>query len=133
MPLAVVLAMTLVVNGFSAGSPPQAAVKAEIKTITSENWEQEVLNARGPVVVFFWATWSGPSKQQLPILQDVANDYAGKASVGKVEADANDLLLHRVGVSNIPTIRIYKGGQLVQSILGLVPKKALVAALNKHL
>jgi thioredoxin 1 len=125
--------MTLLISAFSAGYPPQAAAKAEIKAITIENWEQEVLEPRGPVVVFFWATWSGPSKQQLPIFQDFANDYAGKASFGKVEADANDLLLHRVGVSNIPTIRIYKGGQLVQSIQGLVPKKALATALNRHL
>ncbi len=93
----------------------------------------EVLQARGPVVVLFWATWNSPSKQQLPIVQELATDYAGRISVGKVDADLNELLLHRLGVTNFPTIRIYKDGKLVQAIQGLVPKKALAAAVNRYL
>ena len=125
--------MTLLGNAFSAGYPPQAAAKAEIKVITNENYDQAVVQSRGPMLVFFWATWSGPSKQQMPIIQQIASDYAGKVTVGKVEADANDLLLHRIGVSNIPQIRIYKDGKLVQTIEGLVPKKALTTALSRYL
>ncbi len=97
---------------------------AEI-TITKENFEQEVLKADKPILVDFWATWCGPCRMVGPFIEQLAQEYDGRAIVGKCDVDQDEELSARFGVRNIPTILFVKDGQVVDKQVGAASKAVL--------
>ena len=101
--------------------------------ITSENFDQEVLNSDIPVLVDFWAPWCGPCKMLGPVIAHLAEDYEGKVKVGKCNTDDYTDLAIEYNVSSIPAVKLFKGGELVDESLGFVPIEKLKAMIDTHL
>jgi thioredoxin 1 len=101
--------------------------------VTDATFEQEVLKSGTPVLVDFWATWCGPCKMIAPIVEELAVEFAGKIKFGKVDVDSNQQIAMQFGIRSIPTLLIFKGGRVVDQLVGAVPKNKLVDLLNKHL
>ena len=101
--------------------------------IGSEEAFDKLIGADTPVLVDFWATWCGPCRMIAPIVEEIANVYAGKAIVAKVDVDEQGELAQRYRVMNIPTLMLFKQGQLVDKAIGARPKVALEQMLNKAL
>ena len=101
---------------------------AEI-TITEQNFENEVLKADKPVMVDFWASWCGPCRMLAPVVQQIAEERAGQIVVGKVNVDEQPGLAQRFGIMSIPTVLVFKNGEITGSSLGYVPKANLEALL----
>lgn len=101
-----------------------------VKTYTDENFGEEVLKSTQPVVVDLWAPWCGPCKMLGPILEDVAPEYDGKASIGKLNVDDNPTTASTYGVVSIPTILFFKNGEVVDQQIGLLTKDALKAKID---
>ncbi|MBR6524863.1 MAG: thioredoxin [Clostridia bacterium] len=99
-------------------------------TITKANFEQEVLNSDKPVLLDFWAPWCMPCRMIAPIVEEIAEDTAGKAVVGKVNVDEEGELAMKFGVASIPTLIVFKGGQEVKRVVGVQSKAALLALLD---
>jgi thioredoxin 1 len=99
---------------------------------TSENWQKEVEQSEIPVVVDFWAVWCGPCRQLGPVIDRIADQFAGKVKVGKLNVDeANDLAV-KYGIINIPRVLIFKGGdQPKKTLVGLTSEREIVAAINE--
>lgn len=104
-----------------------------IVNTTDANFDQEVVNSDQPVLVDFWAAWCGPCKAIAPILEELADDYQGKVKVVKVDVDENPETASRFGIRSIPTLMVFKGGEKVDTVMGLQPKADLAALLDKHL
>lgn len=102
---------------------------AEVK-ITKENFEEAVLQSRLPVLVDFWATWCGPCRMLAPILEELAEEYADTAVIGKVNVDEEPELANRFGITSIPTILLFKDGQISATSVGYRPKEQLEALLR---
>jgi len=102
-------------------------------TITEASFDQEVLKSDLPVMVDFWAVWCGPCKVLGPIVEELANDYAGKLKVGKVNVDENNALAAKYGVMSIPTLKFFKGGKLVGEMIGAAPKASIESEIKKHI
>lgn len=100
--------------------------------ITDSNF-QEIIAGDKPVVIDFWAEWCGPCRMIGPIVEELANDFAGKAVVGKCDVDENNEVATKFGVRNIPTIIFLKGGQVVDKQVGYCSKEVLAEKLNKIL
>lgn len=100
-------------------------------TFTDDNFENEVLKADSLVIVDFWAAWCGPCKMIAPVIEELANDYEGKVKVGKLDVDENQQAAVKYGVRSIPTVLFLKGGQVVDTIIGAVPKAAFVEKIEK--
>jgi thioredoxin 1 len=98
---------------------------------TDAEFEKDVLKAEKPVLVDFWAEWCTPCLVQGPIVDEVAKEFAGKAIVGKLNVDENMNTAQTYGVMSIPTVMIFKGGQLVKQFVGVQSKETLVNELNK--
>jgi thioredoxin 1 len=105
----------------------------KVMAFTDANFDQEVLQSDIPVLVDFWATWCAPCKAIAPLVDTVADEYAGKIKVGKVNVDENQATPGKFGVRGIPTLILFKGGIVVDQIVGAVPKSQLDALLAKAL
>ena len=103
---------------------------ANIITATSQNFPAEVIGSGQPVLVDFWAEWCGPCKMIAPVLDELATEYAGKAKIAKVNIDDHQDLAVQFGIQSIPTLLVFKGGQVVNQSVGAKPKGALKQVLD---
>jgi len=101
--------------------------------LTEQNFQSEVLDSTVPVLVDFWAEWCGPCRMLAPTIDKLAAEFAGRAKVGKLDTDAGREVALKYGISAIPTVIIFKGGQPVQKFVGLRAEKELRAALENAL
>jgi thioredoxin 1 len=101
--------------------------------ITDSNFDQEVLKAKEPVLVDFWAPWCGPCQFTNPIIEELGGEYKGKIKVAKVNVDENPQTAQKFTVMSIPTFLIFKGGIIVDSLIGVAPKDEFVRRLEKVL
>jgi thioredoxin 1 len=100
--------------------------------ITDSNFE-EIIASNKPVLVDFWAEWCGPCRMVGPIVEELATDYDGKAVVGKVDVDANPEVSAKFGIRSIPTLLVFKGGEIVDKQIGAVPKNVLSQKLEAQM
>jgi len=100
---------------------------------TDLNFDTEVLKSDVPVLIDFWAVWCGPCRLIAPVIEELAGEYQGKAKIGKLDVDNNQQSAINYGVRSIPTLLIFKGGKVVDTIIGAVPKANIVQKLNSHL
>jgi len=102
----------------------------KVKTFTDNNFDDET--SKGVVLVDFWAEWCGPCRRLAPTVDALANDYDGKVTVGKLNVDENPNTSARFSIRGIPTILIFKGGEIVESVVGLADKDHLKTLIDKH-
>jgi len=98
--------------------------------VNQSNFEAEVLKSSQPVVVDFWAPWCGPCRSMAPVIEELSNDFAGKAKVTKLNVDENQALAGQFGVMSIPTLIFFKDGKAVDTVVGFTPKNKLSEKLN---
>jgi len=106
---------------------------AEVQYVTESNFQNEVLNAEKPVLVDFTAAWCQPCKMIDPIVKQLAQDWDGKVKVVKLDADQNPNIMMQYGVLGIPTLMLFKSGQVKERVTGYQPKDKLAMKINPHL
>ncbi len=99
--------------------------------LTDDNFESEVIGSDVPVLVDFWAEWCMPCKMIAPTIDELANEFHGKVKVGKVDTDANRDVSVKFGINAIPTVMLFKGGEVIQKFVGVTPKAEFATALNQ--
>jgi thioredoxin 1 len=102
-------------------------------TVTDASFADDVLNSDKPVLVDFWATWCGPCRMVAPVLEEIAGEHADKITVAKLDVDANPTVARDYQVLSIPTLMVFKGGEVVKQIVGAKPKAALLHDLSDYL
>ncbi|HZP00192.1 MAG TPA: thioredoxin [Terriglobia bacterium] len=100
---------------------------------TDANFEQEVLKSDKPVIVDFWAEWCGPCRMMAPAVEALASEYAGRVKVGKLNVDENQSVTARYSIRSIPTLLLFKDGQIREQLVGATSKENLARLLDKHL
>jgi thioredoxin len=103
---------------------------AKPQAVTEQSFETEVLKADLPVLIDFWAEWCGPCRMVAPIVEELAGEYAGTLKVMKVDVDDNQNLAMRYNIMSIPTLGVFKGGQMIERIVGYMPKQELKRRLD---
>jgi thioredoxin 1 len=103
------------------------------KAVTEREWETEVLQSPTPVLVDFWAIWCGPCRLIAPIVEELATQYAGKLKVLKVDVDQEQSLAIRYGIMSIPTLLLFKGGRVVEQIVGAQSRNVIEERVRRHL
>ncbi len=103
------------------------------KNFTTSNFQEEVLNSDKPVLVDFWAEWCGPCKMIGPLIEELATEYDGKAVIGKLNVDENPDVAGTYGIRSIPTLLVFKGGEIVDRIVGAVPKNSIAQKIDNQL
>ncbi|OIO64871.1 MAG: thioredoxin [Candidatus Marinimicrobia bacterium CG1_02_48_14] len=101
-----------------------------VKEFTDGNFEAEVINSDLPVLVDFWAVWCMPCKMVAPIVADMAVEYAGKIKVGKLDVDKNPGIAVKYGIRSIPSLLIFKKGEVAQMVIGAVPRQQIIAKIE---
>ncbi len=104
-----------------------------VANVTDATFEEEVLKASVPVLVAFWAPWCGACKAVAAVVEDLAKEFTGKLKVVKVNTDENPKTAQAYGIRGIPSLYVFKKGQVVEQVVGAVPKSTLSAAVNKHI
>jgi thioredoxin 1 len=102
-------------------------------TITDQNFTEEVTNSNLPVLIDFWAVWCGPCRAIAPIVEQLAGDYDGKVKIGKLDVDENPETAVKFGVRSIPTLLLFKNGQVVDTIIGAVQKQVIVQKITPYI
>lgn len=105
----------------------------QIVAVSDDSFETDVMNAELPVLVDFWAEWCGPCKMIAPILDDIAKSYEGRLKVAKINIDDNAATPQKFGVRGIPTLMLFKNGELESTKVGAISKSQLTAFLDSHL
>ena len=103
---------------------------AGVPDFTDNNFETEVLTSDQPVLVDFWAPWCGPCRQLAPLVDELAREYSGDVKVGKMNIDESPNTPQRYGVTSIPTLMVFRGGQPIQTVVGVQPKSRLKQILD---
>jgi thioredoxin 1 len=111
----------------------EMAESENVVEVTDDTFEQQIVGAPGLAMVDFWAVWCGPCRLIAPIVQTLADEYAGQLTVGKVDVDANQQVAARFGIRSIPTILFFKDGQMVDQVVGAVPRPALEGKIKQLL
>lgn len=106
---------------------------SSLEAITEDNFENSVLKSNLPVLVDFWAAWCGPCKALAPKLEEISTSYAGKVKIVKLDVDANQNIAAQFGIRGIPALILFKGGQMVDQIVGNQPKEVIEKLINKVL
>lgn len=106
---------------------------SQLQLVSDDGFDMEVLKSEVPVLVDFWATWCGPCRMITPLIEELADEYAGKAKMVKVDVDSSQKTAMTYGIRSIPTLLIFKEGQVVDSIIGAVPKQQIESRLKEHI
>jgi thioredoxin 1 len=108
-------------------------MSATTAQVTDASFKDDVLDSELPVLVDFWAPWCGPCRMVAPVVDEIAQQYAGKVKVVKLNTDDNPNTASQYGIRSIPTLMIFKGGQRVDMVVGAVPKTTLASTLEKYI
>lgn len=101
--------------------------------ITAENFETQVLQAKTPVLVDFWASWCGPCRMLAPVIDELAQEFDGKLTVGKINVDEQGALAAQYGIMSIPSVFLFQNGQVIERLVGVRPKAELMELIQKAL
>jgi thioredoxin 1 len=108
-------------------------MSGNVVEITESNWDEEVVKSDTPVFVDFWAAWCGPCRAVEPIVKELSDEYAGQVKFGKLNVDDHGVVASRYGIHSIPTMLIFRDGEVADRVIGAVPKSMIEETLNKLL